>query len=490
MFRIRSKHNIGDKKDYKVTYVHDDYGDVSVTIIGIGFDYKKTMRFRASIIEGDIDDYLITQLNYSFLELNGTEIIQNPFRDEEPPNLRPLANEIITINNGMQIHIKWFIMGDEYPDNAYSFVDSEGNELDVSVTGESKDDITRRVIIYPPNEIESVYYSTDLLDREYSISEYAKYRSNNDIIDIILEKWRKKTNSNVSTSLDDKVEYISYRNPITKSESSTPNKDVLYIKENMNSNISYVTNKDISLSFKITDDLGNLYDESGFIFTENTQTSISNEYLVDGFDGLDEQEYTNEEEYDDDDKTSDDSVTLQQIPTSGKNIDAISYSHKTIHDKHNSDNKIKGRCASFTWNKARIYVSTLKGLSSDSNLKPAGGNANGDGYHKNLQGIGYKKHDKGNLSTIELKQILNNQSNWSLGDVVVYWNTDGDKTQNCRKYGHTIMYTGGYASSKKDMWTTDNANNWGSGFCYNNQAKNGCNRWNLIIFKAPIFDLV
>jgi hypothetical protein len=166
-------------------------------------------------------------------------------------------------------------------------------------------------------------------------------------------------------------------------------------------------------------------------------------------------------------------------PLSSRRIDAV---RKAFNATFKNGEAYKpGKCARYTYNHAYNYTQALKGgaLKNGAN-QSAGGNANQNGYWSNLVKLGYTQTIVGrNVTKQEVKDFVNS-NNFNVGDVVVYWG-NGDASRGCVKYGHTQMYTGGYAQAGKN-WTSDLYVNYNTGFVYNSQP---INCYNLILFRAP-----
>jgi hypothetical protein len=181
----------------------------------------------------------------------------------------------------------------------------------------------------------------------------------------------------------------------------------------------------------------------------------------------------------DKDEGGSDPVTFYNGNASDKQKNSVIRAVEATHSKGDS----KGRCARYTYNTAKNYVAALnnKKLTQGAGIS-AGGNANGQGYFKSLQNLGYKYVNGGNnMSKAELAKILT--QDFDIGDVVTYWSTDGPASDSNRKYGHTQMFTGGlHSKSNGYKWTTDSLNNYRKAFVYKARP---ANNWNLIIFKAP-----
>lgn len=191
------------------------------------------------------------------------------------------------------------------------------------------------------------------------------------------------------------------------------------------------------------------------------------------------------------------STTVEQIDTFDKNeggVDPVTFYNGHASDKQknsiiraveatHSRGDSTGRCARYTYNTAKNYIAALnnKKITQGANIS-AGGNANGQGYFKSLQNLGYKYTSGGsNMSKAELMKLL--AQDYDIGDVVAYWSTDGPVSDSNRKYGHTQIFTGGlHNKSNGYKWTTDSLNNYRKAFVYKTKS---ANNWNLIIFKAP-----
>jgi len=151
-----------------------------------------------------------------------------------------------------------------------------------------------------------------------------------------------------------------------------------------------------------------------------------------------------------------------------------------------SSGERKGYCSRGTYNHAHQFIRKLQGKTVEPGTRyAAGGNANGSGYHKELERLGYKRDDRGTISHKELQKFLNNSNNWNIGDVAVYWAVSGVPTnENCFKYGHTQIFTAGNQSGATSKWATDNRSNYGCSFVYASSFPNA--RWRFIRFIAPV----
>jgi hypothetical protein len=166
-------------------------------------------------------------------------------------------------------------------------------------------------------------------------------------------------------------------------------------------------------------------------------------------------------------------------PTSTTRVSAIKKAFNATFK--NGQASPSGKCARYTYNHAYNYSKALSGGKLiNGSTQPAGGNANQNGYWSNLERLGYTQTQIGkNISKAELRNFVN-ANNFNVGDVVVYWG-NGNTSLSPVKYGHTQMYTGGYAQAGQN-WTSDLYTNYNTGFVYNS-SKIDC--WNLILFRAP-----
>ena len=145
-----------------------------------------------------------------------------------------------------------------------------------------------------------------------------------------------------------------------------------------------------------------------------------------------------------------------------------------------------GRCGRFTFNMAKNYVRLLQGKSVQQGAgNAAGGNAKDSGYHQNLISMGYKIVSTESISKSNLINKIKTNG-WAVGDVIVYWCTDGPSNDSHVKYGHTQIFTNGYHNTSGYRWSTDVVNNYGERgggeFIYNSKTGNS---WNLIYLQAP-----
>ena len=149
-----------------------------------------------------------------------------------------------------------------------------------------------------------------------------------------------------------------------------------------------------------------------------------------------------------------------------------------------SDGQGHGYCAWYTYNHAYNWTKAIKNKPlHKGHAFSAGGNANGAGYHKALVKLGYTKYDMGTMSKSKLKEYINNNNNFAIGDIICYWYLDNSFV-SAGQYGHTQMYTGGHQKGATSKWTTDNTSNYSCSFVYPYTGSNTSN-WSLIHLKAP-----
>jgi hypothetical protein len=163
-----------------------------------------------------------------------------------------------------------------------------------------------------------------------------------------------------------------------------------------------------------------------------------------------------------------------------------------------------GYCARWTFNIAKNYVFGINGFGkrSDGPAYRPGANANEAGYWSALKFLGYKLDiDTTFDSKAKLAAVLDDVTKFNIGDVVVYYGTDGIELP-----GHTQIFTGGYGSTytkaavgtkapsgkgsyktywdNVSNWETDAYNNFGTSFVYRNK-KTTSKTWRLLIFRSP-----
>lgn len=267
-----------------------------------------------------------------------------------------------------------------------------------------------------------------------------------------------------------------------------------------------VEQKDTLKSINAKHNFGELFviqevaEEDMFKFEIEDLSGLSDEYKETGFFGPEEIDYVGpdliapEEDLDTQattDKGPDDPNTQTTTEKGVESPGFVQPSSGSISDKQVAfiKNATKatgigpgGLCAKYTFNHANNYVLQIMGKTPAKTIYAAGGNANQDSYHKNLERLGYKRSDQGTVTKATLVKSLSS-SNWDIGDVVAYWGLDSSQSgESCVKYGHTQIYTAGKHNDTKNTWSTDHPNNFGCGFVYNSKK---IANWRFIILKAP-----
>ena len=102
-------------------------------------------------------------------------------------------------------------------------------------------------------------------------------------------------------------------------------------------------------------------------------------------------------------------------------------------------------------------------------------------YWGNLVQLGYTQAKVGASITKEELSNYAKSTDFNIGDILVYWG-NGNTESSPVKYGHTQMYTGGYAQ-KGQNWTSDLYTNYGKSFVYNSKP---IDCWNLKIGRAHV----
>ena len=168
-----------------------------------------------------------------------------------------------------------------------------------------------------------------------------------------------------------------------------------------------------------------------------------------------------------------------------------------------------GFCARWTLNLAKNYSAGIKGkpLTNGPAIKGVA-NANQKGYWTALESFGYTIDvDTTFANKKDLMKVLDDVTNFGIGDVVTYFGTDGIEIP-----GHTSIFTGGYGSdypkapvntpspnpnSKAKVetywlnvsnWDSDAYNNYGTSFVYRSRDETKgrtSTTWRLLIFRAP-----
>jgi hypothetical protein len=144
-----------------------------------------------------------------------------------------------------------------------------------------------------------------------------------------------------------------------------------------------------------------------------------------------------------------------------------------------------GKCARYVYNIARDYVAALRGKSTKGLTEVAGGNANQKAYRDRLKALGYTEIHLGTISRSELTNLVNNDNQWSPGDIINYSDTSNSKKSQAL-YGHTQIYTGGVQkNSNKVKFASSVPANYGSNTNTGRLVYKGDGPWDVYVFRAP-----
>jgi hypothetical protein len=145
-------------------------------------------------------------------------------------------------------------------------------------------------------------------------------------------------------------------------------------------------------------------------------------------------------------------------------------------------------CSKYTYNIATNFINAINSKSFENGLAISGkGNANSQSTRVYLQSLGYKIYKVGEnlqrlgVASTSIENILQ-LTKFNIGDIAIYWASDGPADENQKKYGHIQIYTGGNIVAGAN-WTSDKKANFYSEFVY--KTKNN-NCWNLYILRAPV----
>jgi hypothetical protein len=229
------------------------------------------------------------------------------------------------------------------------------------------------------------------------------------------------------------------------------------------------------------------------IFTDNIEEFYQedDEFVEDKFQGLQEYFETNynqpaiigpDDTVDPDSKEKGTGSNNEELPPTrpdnGKLGDLIKFACTS------TGGGASGKCARYTFNHANNLARAVLKKDPQGCSVAAGGNANQEGYHSNLEKLGWKRYNRGTMTKSDLKTLLETNSNWNMGDIVAYWGITSDSSYSNKggvQYGHTQMYTNG-AHGTSHPWTSDNVGNFKCSFVYNSYK---VDTWKLIIFKFP-----
>ena len=264
----------------------------------------------------------------------------------------------------------------------------------------------------------------------------------------------------------------------------------------------YLVNKELGELEIISKEEADLADVDQFVFQSDVSDQISDEYKEVTFSGL-EEVYIGPDPNAVDDTW--DSVDLERGLIEESNLTFTDYSSSSsggsvdlpvARPETNSQKELvkyackstgsggPGKCDSYTFNHANNYTRAIIKKDAQGVNNAAGGNANQEGYHSNLERLGYKRKDLGTLTKANLKSTLEDKSKWNIGDVVAYWGVakySSSASKSGVKYGHTQMFTNGNHGGS-NAWTSDQRENFSCSFVYNGYS---VENWRLIAFIAP-----
>ena len=423
-------------------------------------------------------------------------IIQDPWEDKVP-KWRSYGFDPYYLNNGAMIYIPWNDNNKIVGGKLYS--DSDGNELPLTNTY-----IDKSVKIISDNE-EKVMTLGKRGIFEYSLDSqvFVGTMIDQNIIKLVISVWKSSVPNYDELELcspnNESCSIIPYKSPLKPIEPEVPiikvstneapkekmtvvlPPEVIKVKNDITSFMVYIgkVKEKVLLSNPSTE-----AEEDEIIYDDSPGID---EYTESEFIGSDEAKWEPLKDVADDtfdpdtDKGSGgDEVQSAEsfVPATNTQKDFIKSAVKATLSK----GEAHGKCARFTFNHANNYVRLMQGKSvQQGTTHAAGGNANGSGYHNNLENIGYKKHDYGNISKSDIISKVSS-GNWAVGDVITYWCTDGSSGESHVKYGHTQIFTNGHHNGTSYRWSTDTENNFKCAFVY--RRKSG-NTYRLIHFQAP-----
>jgi hypothetical protein len=494
--RIRKRHINTGTLDIKVTLSENKntFGSDDRILVGTNNDrviwlqttYKKSGLYKDFTDDQFIDNFILVN---SKIDGGGSiyDIIQDPW-EIKTPKWRSYGFDPYYLNNGAYILISW-LNGDTTA-GGKKYSDSNGVEL----TDSEKGFITKTATISFEGEKVMSLNKNGIFEYGFNSQEFSGLINDVDIIKLIITKWSAIIPNYSELALcspdNESCSIIEYKNPLKPITSnpvtikSTSNEiekikmtvvlppDQIKVKSDITSFIVYIGN--------IQENLENNIDQDDYIYSD----SGINEYTESEFIGNDEAKWeplneVDDDTYDPDDKGGDEVFEPSSyVPATQTQKDFI----KTAIKATLSKGEQHGKCARFTFNHVNNYVRLLQGKEVEKGaVHNAGGNANNSGYHKNLQNMGYNIVASETINKIDLISKITNGL-WSVGDVVVYWCTDGPVGSSHVKYGHTQIFTNGFHNNSDYRWSTDNENNYRSSFVYKNKSGN---TYKFIHFQAP-----
>ena len=464
--------------------------------------WKETTYKKNGLYKDFTDDQFIT----AFIDMNVKsdgggkeyEIIQDPW-ENKVPIWRKYGFDPYYLNNGAQIFITW--SDGKFTAGGLTYSDDSGKEInrnpsiDKTVFNIIGVDEPSMMQFGKSQEIE--YKSFDKPTQVYGGLVTDLY-----IISEIIEAWKRKVPNYGDLALcspdNQSCSIIPYKSPLKPVESEVPPTTKVAVNEPPKEKMTVVLPPDV---IKVKSDITSFVvyvgkgREKGLL--ENPSTE-EDEFIYDDSPGIDE--YTESEfigndeakweplkDVQDDtfDPDTDKGAGGDETPEPESFVPATQTQKdfiKTAVKATLSQGEKHGKCARFTFNHVNNYIRLMQGKSvQQGSIHSAGGNANDSGYHKNLQSMGYKIITSESISKSSLINKISTGA-WSVGDVIVYWCTDGPSSASHVKYGHTQIFTNGYHNGSSYRWSTDNMNNYNCSFVY--RTKEG-NSYKFIHFQAP-----
>jgi len=242
-------------------------------------------------------------LNAQKIDSSLYEIIQDPWQDSLP-NLRKFGYDPYYLNNGASIYINWYYNNDQV--GGYIWNDGENKEL-LMLDNLDKSSFTKMVYISAPSSYTGSYKKMKINNYNEIVDEnnsdeifFSGLMLDVDIINLIINKWKIKIpnyNLKLSTPSNEFNDNLNYLSPIDdikvddsiNSNSNVKNKEKLTV---LISNKDIKVREDILIQLFIGD-----YNSNGFIYTDEGNVSISDEYIESEYNGLDEGFIIEEQEY-------------------------------------------------------------------------------------------------------------------------------------------------------------------------------------------------
>jgi hypothetical protein len=509
--RVRRSDIKSGTLDIKVTIYEErrTFGADERILVGYNNDrpvWIETTYKKKDIYKEFTDDQFITD----FIDMNARsegggkeyEIIQDPWENKVPV-WRKYGFDPYYLNNGAQIFIQW--NEGNMVSGGLTYSDDRGKEINTT----SLIDKTNWIVgIDDPSKEQNYllhFTKNNEIDYRKKTSEckvYGGLVTDLYIIQEVIEAWKRKVPGYDTLALcspnNESCSVIPYKSPLKPPEPEAPPTVKVAVNEPPKEKMTVVLPPDV---VKVKSDITSfvVYVGKGKekSLLENPSTE-SDEFVYDDSPGIDEyteSDFIGEEEakweplkdVEDDtfDPDEDKGAGGDETPTPESFVPATQTQKdfiKTAVKATLSQGEKHGKCARFTFNHVNNYVRLMQGKSVEQgSVHSAGGNANDSGYHKNLQSMGYKIISNESISKSSLINKISTGA-WSVGDVIVYWCTDGPSNASHVKYGHTQIFTNGYHNDSSYRWSTDNMNNYKCSFVYRTKAGDS---YKFIHFQAP-----